>query len=294
MCHRLNFGNEKHIIMEATIQTILVPTDLSDKGSRAVDHAVGIAKKGNVNIILYHAYHIPTVVTDVTVVMPSIEEVENGIREEMEVVQADVVRRLGDASRVSYVFTPGFPKVEIVRFAKECSADLIVMGMQGEGFIDEHLFGSVTVSVMRAAPCMVLSIGTKTGFNEIKHIALACDYRTIEHPEKVFAPFKALVKLLDAHVYVLHIADNPLEVPTPDQAIVGLAIDRALEGVSHTFHQYQDSEVVHGLNEFIDKYKIDLLTMVPHEHTFLHNLMVGSETKRMAFRGNAPMLIVQM
>lgn len=280
--------------MEATIQTILVPTDLSDKVSNAVNYAVEIAKKANAKVVLFHAYYIPTVVTDVSVVMPSIEEVENGIREEMELLQADVAKRLGDASRVSYVFQAGFPRDEIKRFAKECFADLIVMGMQGEGFIDEHLFGSVTVSVMRTAPCMVLSIGTQVDFKEIKHIALACDYRTIQHPEKVFAPFKTLVKILDAHVYILHIADNPLEVPTPDQALVGLEIDRALEGVSHTFHQYQDSDVVHGLNEFIDKYKIDLLTMVPHEHTFLHNLMVGSETKRMAFRGNAPMLIVQM
>jgi nucleotide-binding universal stress UspA family protein len=280
--------------MEATIQTILVPTDLSDKVSNAIDYAVEIAKKANAKLILFHSYYIPTVVTDVSVVMPSIVEVENGIREDMERLQSDVAQRLGDPSKVSYTFLPGMPRDEIKRFAKECFADLIVMGMQGEGFIDEHLFGSVTVSVMRTAPCMVLSIGVKTDFKEIKQIALAFDYRTIEHPEKVFAPFKAFVKLLDAHVYILHIADNPLEVPTPDQAVVGLAIDHALEGVSHTFHQYQDAEVVHGLNEFIEKYKIDLLTMVPHEHTFLHNLIVGSETKRMAFRGNAPMLIVQI
>lgn len=280
--------------MEATIQTILVPTDLSDKVSNAIDYAVEIAKKANAKLVLFHSYYIPTVVTDVSVVMPSIEEVESGIREEMELLQTDIAQRLGDPSRVSYTFHPGFPRDEIKRFAKECFADLIVMGMQGEGFIDEHLFGSVTVSVMRTAPCLVLSIGTKTDFKEIKQIALACDYRTIQHPEKVFAPFKALVKLLDAHVYILHIADNPLEAPTPDQAVVGVAIDHALEGVSHTFHQYQDADVVHGLNEFIDKYNIDLLTMVPHEHTFLHNLMVGSETKRMVFHGNAPMLIVQM
>jgi nucleotide-binding universal stress UspA family protein len=278
--------------METIIQTIMVPTDLSDKGSNAIDHAVGIAKKANAKIVLFHAYYIPTVVTDVSVVMPSIEEVEKGVREEMELIKGDVSRRLGDESRVSYVFRQGFAKEEIRRFATECFADLIVMGMQGSGFINEHLFGSVTVAVMRSTPCLLLAVGTQTPYKEIKQIALACDYLAIQHPEKVFTPFKSLVGLLDAHVYILHIADNPLEVPTPDQAVVGVALDHALEGVSHTFHQYQDNDVVHGLNEFIEKYHIDLLTMVPHEHTFLHNLMVGSETKRMAFHGNAPMLII--
>ncbi|ASS49762.1 MAG: hypothetical protein A3D31_09295 [Candidatus Fluviicola riflensis] len=279
--------------MEATIQTILIPTDLSDQGANAVEYAVGIAKKTNAKIVLYHTYHLPTIVTDVTVVMPSLDDVENGIREGMEVLRADVIRRLGgDTSRVSYDFNPGFPKEEIIEFAKECSADLIVMGMQGSGFINEYLFGSVTVSVMRNSPCMVLAVGNQTKYKEIKHITLACDYRTIPHPEKVFAPFKSLVKSLDAHVYILHIATNPAEVPNPDQAAAGVVLDHALEGISRTFHQYQDSDVVHGLNEFIDKYSIDVLTMVPHEHTFLHNLVVGSETKRMAFHGNAPMLII--
>ncbi len=278
--------------MEATIQTILVPTDLSDKVTNAIHHAVGIAKKANAKIVLFHVYHIPTVVTDVTIVMPSIGEVETSIREQMEKLKADVGMRLGDASKVSYVFNPGFPKEEIVEFAKECFADLIVMGMQGSGFVNEYLFGSVTVSVMRHAPCMVLAVGMQTDYKEIKHITLACDYRSIPHPEKVFSPFRALVKLLDAHVYILHIAKDPVEVPNPEQAAEGIKLDHALEGISRTFHQYQDSDVVHGLNEFIDKYSVDLLTMVPHEHTFLHNLMVGSETKRMAFHGNAPMLII--
>src|SRR3989338_5364085 len=195
--------------MEATIQTILIPTDLSDQGANAVEYAVGIAKKTNAKIVLYHTYHLPTIVTDVTVVMPSLDDVENGIREGMEVLRADVIRRLGgDTSRVSYDFNPGFPKEEIIEFAKECSADLIVMGMQGSGFINEYLFGSVTVSVMRNSPCMVLAVGNQTKYKEIKHITLACDYRTIPHPEKVFAPFKSLVKSLDAHVYILHIAKS--------------------------------------------------------------------------------------
>ena len=48
--------------------------------------------------------------------------------------------------------------VEIVRYAKEQSIDLVVLGTHGHGPIAHMLMGSVAEKVVRKAPCAVLTV----------------------------------------------------------------------------------------------------------------------------------------
>ncbi len=52
----------------------------------------------------------------------------------------------------------GHPFVEIIRYAKENSIDLIVMGTHGRTGIPHLLLGSVAEKVVRKAPCSVLTV----------------------------------------------------------------------------------------------------------------------------------------
>jgi len=47
---------------------------------------------------------------------------------------------------------------QILRFAAEHQADLIVMGAQGHGAIDRLIFGSKTRDVVGGAACPVLNV----------------------------------------------------------------------------------------------------------------------------------------
>jgi nucleotide-binding universal stress UspA family protein len=54
--------------------------------------------------------------------------------------------------------TAGRPDAEIVDWAEEIGADLIVMGSRGVGRVRRALFGSVSNSVVRHAHCPVMVI----------------------------------------------------------------------------------------------------------------------------------------
>jgi nucleotide-binding universal stress UspA family protein len=71
------------------------------------------------------------------------------------------------AAMSAFVQEHGFPKMDItvcegdpvkqiVRFADECAAGLIVMPSHGRGMLSEMLLGSTTYSVVRRAHCPVL------------------------------------------------------------------------------------------------------------------------------------------
>jgi nucleotide-binding universal stress UspA family protein len=56
------------------------------------------------------------------------------------------------------VIREGKPAAEIIRFAAEKKADLIVIGSRGKGGLERLLLGSVADEVVRTAPCSVLVV----------------------------------------------------------------------------------------------------------------------------------------
>lgn len=57
----------------------------------------------------------------------------------------------------------GKPSREIVQFARERDADLIVMGVTGRGALDMAILGSTAQQVLRDAPCPVVTVPASTG-----------------------------------------------------------------------------------------------------------------------------------
>lgn len=56
-------------------------------------------------------------------------------------------------------FVSGLPAEEIVAYARQAHADLIVVGKRGRNPSDDLLLGSVCEQVLHAAPCAVLVVG---------------------------------------------------------------------------------------------------------------------------------------
>jgi nucleotide-binding universal stress UspA family protein len=52
----------------------------------------------------------------------------------------------------------GDPKTQVVEYAKQCSADLIVVGSESDGRLKQILLGSVATAVVTHAHCSVLVI----------------------------------------------------------------------------------------------------------------------------------------
>jgi nucleotide-binding universal stress UspA family protein len=59
---------------------------------------------------------------------------------------------------VEYVQRTGEPAETIVRYAKDCAADLLVMGAYGHSKVRELVVGSTTAYAINRAPCPVLLV----------------------------------------------------------------------------------------------------------------------------------------
>lgn len=135
-----------------SIHKILHPTDYSDHGKPAFEFACALARDFGAELVVCHVAPYPAagVVDGVMVEVPD-DTVQAGA--ELRRVQP------GDARvRVTHQLLRGDAAGEILRFAGDANADLIVLGTHGRGGLGRLLMGSVAEAVMRRAPCPVVTV----------------------------------------------------------------------------------------------------------------------------------------
>jgi len=140
---------------------ILFPTDFSGYSKRAEKYALDLAQQFNAKIYLLHVFEIP---------FYSHAGVSAGVQSDLhryiqsaKVKERDRLNRLGKklgkkGIHVSTLFREGKPTFEIIKTAKEISADFLVVGTHGRTGMNHLLMGSVAEKVVREAPCPVLTV----------------------------------------------------------------------------------------------------------------------------------------
>jgi nucleotide-binding universal stress UspA family protein len=137
---------------------ILCPVDFSDSSSRSLDHAVALARWYESELTVLHVVPSFEPVPVAGELGYPIQLVNPLTREE---VVAEMRRRLdvaGVRSDVVLTARAGDASTTIVDEALTSGADLIVMGTHGRRGFKRLLLGSVTETVLREAPCPVLTV----------------------------------------------------------------------------------------------------------------------------------------
>jgi nucleotide-binding universal stress UspA family protein len=122
------------------LKEILFPTDFSPASEAAGRIAREMALQGDARL---HVLHVVPPVADPSLPAESL---------------ARVARRLADGLHAETVLLTGWPGRNIVDYAREKRIDLIVLGTHGHTGITHAILGSVAETVVRLAPCLVLTV----------------------------------------------------------------------------------------------------------------------------------------
>lgn len=269
------------------MKTILVATDFSKAAENAVRYAAELRKQAKAKIILFHAFHVPVIASDIPPPIMDLDVIEKDCIKELKKIKSKFELPVNTACVCKF----GMAVSEINDYVEEQHIDLVIMGMQGAGFISEKLLGSVSTSLMKQAKVPVLIIDQKVKYKEIKKIVLASDYKDVASND-VFASLKEFAKLYEARVYVLNVEKK--SSPTSPATIVSdfMKLEYSLENVDYTFHYVKDDDVVHGINQFVKEKKMHMVAMIPRKRSVFENLFHSSNTKHMAFHTKVPLLIL--
>ena len=138
------------------VKKILVPTDFSTTGDKALSYAAALARDTGATLLIVHVKEPPLAYGGGEMYYGAPDPNQRDLEEML----ASVVAGGDNDKQVPYEhrLITGDPSTALVRLADDEDVDLIVMGTHGRTGLTRLLMGSVAEAVMRRASCPVLTV----------------------------------------------------------------------------------------------------------------------------------------
>jgi len=273
------------------MKTLIVPTDFSPAAMNAMNYAADMALQIHASILLLHVYQVPVAVTDVPLVLVSVEDLKeqadgklDDLKNKLEHITSGKVKIYTDAILGNTVD-------ELENVSKKINPFAIVMGAVGHTGVERAIFGSTTLSAIRhlTAPVLCVPRGKEYGTG-IKKIGIACDFREVVVTTP-FEPIKNFIKEFAAELHVLNVdhKNRNFKADTPEQSLL---FDTAFKEVNPHYHFIDNKDIEDGINDFADANNLDLIIAIPKKHKLLDGLFKPSSTKQLVFESHVPVMCV--
>jgi nucleotide-binding universal stress UspA family protein len=271
------------------MKTILFPTDFSACADNALKFALGFAKKFNAKVVLHNSCRLPAFSEQIPF---------EGITEEKVLAEAGQKMKLTvnkfalENSTIPYEthIRLGLAGSDIVDYAKEIEADLIVMGTKGATGIERVLLGSIATAVIEKSSCPVITVPAETNFREIHKIVFATDYEdndieSIKYLTTIAMPYQS--EIIVVHITPVTFTD------TLEKDRFRTFKDEVKSKVKYAKISFQLAvglNIEEDLETIVKEQHADLLAMSMRRRNLFMKLFGPSLTKRMNYHTHIPML----
>ena len=145
--------------MTIRLQKILLPTDFSNYSAAATKYACELATKFDAELHLLHTLETHLASTRDFGMGLDLPKYVSESKVAAEKSLTGVLDAKWAAGRkVIQAVVEGSPKLEIIQYARKQKIDLIVLSTHGRTGLSHVLMGSVAETVVRSAPCPVLTV----------------------------------------------------------------------------------------------------------------------------------------
>jgi nucleotide-binding universal stress UspA family protein len=175
------------------------------------------------------------------------------------------------------------------RLAYQKNAELIVMGISEKDEWRQLLIGSNTLKMAEQNVCPVMIIPPTAKYNGITNVALTSDFKNVGETTPVLA-IKTILELFNSKLHIVNV-DNEHYVSLSEEYLSERGKMQEL------FSQFNPEFYFIGMNDFYEAVEqfskdrnIDLLIVIPKNHSFINRMFSTSHTKKLAFHSSIPIL----
>ena len=272
------------------MKTIVVPTDFSAISNNAMNYAAGMARETGASLMLFHAYQVPVSMTDVPIVLVSVEELQKNADSKMADVKKRVEQETGDGLKIYTETKLGDAIDELENLCQKIKPFAVVMGTKGATGLERVLFGSTTLSAIKHLTWPVIVVPPGKEYSSIKKAGFACDFREVAATTPI-KPIKDFVKEVGAELHVLNVDfhNKHFKPDTPEQSMF---LHQVLEELHPKYDFIESEKIEEGINKFADENGLDLVITIPKKHKLLEGLFKKSHTSELVFHSHVPIMCV--
>lgn len=162
--------------MEKRKNILLVPIDFTEVADNAIDHAIGIAKKWDWQVVILHIINKDTKAL-LNLYKATIEAVNDKMEEKVKEIQAAY------NFKVDYLVKEGSIFEDIAQVSKELGASFVIMGTHGKSGI-QHFIGSYAFKVITSSEVPFIVVQKRNFDRPYEKIVLPLD-DSLESRQKI-------------------------------------------------------------------------------------------------------------
>lgn len=274
---------------------IIITTDFSETSFLAIKHGAFLAQYTKGEVYLLHViakYWEKFNVFTPSITIENIEKASAIVQQKLEDLASTIRKDYG--IKVTTVVNTGNPTTEILKYAKEIGAGMVVMGTHGYSAWEDLTIGSNALKVLTQSPCPVLTVTEHTNKFGYKKIILPLDM-SVTARQKVTLTME-LAKQFASQVYVLGMLPEGEE----DQKGSMQVVLNQVEAVAKEHGVMCSSEIVTNVAnrarttvKYCEEKGGDLIVIMTDQDAELSGLFLGPCTLQVIHHSKAAVLSVK-
>lgn len=274
---------------------IIITTDFSETSFLAIKHGAFLAQftKGEVylvHIITKHWEKFNVFTPSITI--ENIESASDAVQLKLDELASNIRNEYG--IKVTTVVNTGNPTTEIIKFAKEIKADLVVMGTHGYSSWEDLTIGSNALKVITKSPCPVLTMSQHADSFGYKKIILPID--TSAHTRHKVVLTLELAKQFASHVYAIGIlaTDEDHEKNSMQVMLHQVEVAAKDKGVSCSVEILENvKNRAIATVTYCDKIGGDLISIMTDQDAELSGFFLGPYALQVIHHSKVPVLSIK-
>ena len=267
---------------------ILIPTDHSMLARRAAEYAVSLSANIDAEFVILHCDGAAR---------PSysfINKLDDIVRQEAMKTGNELIESIIESTGIHANITYDFLFEDLIdvldKYAEKNDIDLIVMGTKGETVVKNRLFGSTASGVLEHISTPTLFIPANAETNQPQNIAFATDLTNVDEEIEELIAF---AQFFNATIHVVHVYPDMIDPTTFDEEATKLELIAKTSYPKITFNAVMDSDIISGLDKFVESDHPDLIAMFTYKTGILEYLFNTSYTEEMTMHSKTPLLIMR-
>jgi len=287
------------------VRKILVLTDFSADSENACQYALALAKKLKAEIMLFHVFYDPAIITEPygTTYTYQVKmnkytrEIEDKAIAKMEKFSRRLKQQLYKEDvyniRIVHEVKGGIVDDAIMEFTNTYKPGVVILGTKGKGAKADDIMGSIASNILIKLKVPVLaipgnSIYQKTG--DIKSVLYATDFDQSDF--QAIRKLMSLIRPFELIIHCIHIASGPKSEWNK------VKMNKLKKHFQQEYSEYnivcgiiQSENILESLQKYVEEHKVGIISLTTIKRSLFQKLFRPSIAKQMLFHTNVPLLV---
>lgn len=277
-------------ILQQGVQVVICPVDFSEHSVNAARWAQQLAKALGMRLKLVHVY-LPVSEAQYSVPV-DMQGVLESLQQQLAKTAELLTKEQGNGMPILTHLELGDPIQQIVRYSKDPSTGVIVLGTLGESTAIRRLFGSVSSAIGQHANVPVFLIPPGVKYIAPRNIMVAFHQELLSNG--ALSNLTDMNSRWEAHIQFVHVKQDEEDYPEMRDKLLERMTGTITPAFSFDIREItaESQTLLQALLQFAETSKPDLIVMVTRHRNIIRRLLRPGTTHQLSLHTRWPMLVM--